>query len=63
MSQKTLNCFIVQPPKKLFFPDLDSNQGRTVQLATLRWQAPATGVKKGETTLSEIKTVQVLILN
>jgi hypothetical protein len=60
MSQKTLNCFIVQPLKKLFFPDLDSNQGLG---SAAGHTPPATGVKKGETTLSEIKTVQVLILN
>jgi hypothetical protein len=55
--------FYCATPQKIIFPDLDSNQGRAVQLATLRRQAPATGVKKGETTLSEIKTVQVLIQN
>jgi hypothetical protein len=70
MSYKTLNCFNVQPNKKLTFPrpgfELGPGQGSWPHSAGrdyCRRRAPVTGVNKGETTLSEIKTVQVLILN
>ncbi len=54
---ENFKLFYSATPQKIIFPRPGFEPGPG------QCSLPATGVKKGETTLSEIKTVQVLILN